>query len=198
MSPLEKLQISLGEFRRPLNAALGERDNYTQSHCGRVVAIAEELARECAFSEDEIGMLRICASFHDIGKIGIPDRILLKAARFDNAEWEVMKQHPLIGERIIRSIDAPGVDEIASAVRHHHEHFDGHGYPDGLSGETIPVWARVLSIADSYDAMATTRPYHKARSHAEVMDVLFLEQGGKHDPWLLDKFTHVVARGPLT
>lgn len=195
MSRLEKLQFSLGEFRKPLNAALCERDSYTQSHCARVVAIADELGRECALPEEEIGMLRICASFHDIGKIGIPDRILLKEAGFDSDEWEVMKQHAVIGERIIRAIDAEGAEEIATAVRHHHEHFDGGGYPDGLAGETIPLWSRIMSIADSYDAMSTTRPYHKARGQAEVMGVLLREQGGKHDPYLLGRFTHLVARG---
>lgn len=188
MTRHEQLHRSLNLFSKPLNTALSERDVYTQCHSARVVAIAERLGRACGFSDDEIGTLKICASFHDIGKIGIPDHILLKPASFDEAEWQVMKDHPVIGERIIRAIDVEGADEVAQVVRHHHEHFDGGGYPDGLSGDAIPVFSRVLSIADSYDAMRTARTYHRERTHADVLVVLRSEEGGKHDPWLLDKF----------
>lgn len=184
----EHLHRSLSLFNKPLNAALCERDVHTQSHSARVVVIAEELGRECGLAESEIEMLKISASFHDIGKIGIPDHVLLKPASFDAAEWQVMKMHPLIGERIIRAIDAEGAEEIAHVVRHHHEHFDGGGYPDGLAGEAIPIYSRVLSIADSYDAMRSTRAYHRGRKHREVIEVLSSEEGGKHDPWLLGKF----------
>lgn len=178
----------MSQFNKPLNAVLSERDVYTQSHSARVVVIAEELGRVCGFTEREIGMLKICASFHDIGKVGIPDHVLLKPASFDEAEWQVMKTHPMIGERIIRAIDVEGAEEVAQVVRHHHEHFNGGGYPDGLSGDAIPLFSRVLSIADSYDAMRSARSYHHGKTHAEVLDVLHSEQGGKHDPWLLGKF----------
>lgn len=188
MTPNAQLQRSLDQFNKPLNAALSERDVYTQSHSARVVTIAEGLGRQCGFSESEIEVLRICASFHDIGKIGIPDHILLKPASFEEAEWTIMKSHPVIGERIIRSIDAEGAEEVAQVVRHHHEHFDGGGYPDRLAGEDIPIYSRLLSIADSYDAMRTTRSYHRERTHAEVLEILHSEAGGKHDPYLLGKF----------
>lgn len=191
MSLLENLQRSLSEFGRPLGAALGERDTHTQSHCDRVVGIADTLARACALHDDEIAVLRLCASFHDNGKIGIPDRVLLKAAGFDEEEWRIMREHPVIGERILRNIELDGVEAIASAVRHHHEHFDGSGYPDGLSGENIPLYARFVSIADSYDAMLSARPYHRARTHAEVMHVLHAEAGIKHDPLLLHAFSRI-------
>lgn len=188
MTPNAQLQRSLEQFNKPLNAALSERDVYTQSHSARVVLIAESLGRECGFTETEIEVLKICASFHDIGKIGIPDHILLKPASFEADEWTIMKNHPEIGERIIRSIDVEGAEEVAQVVRHHHEHFDGGGYPDRLAGDAIPIYSRVLSIADSYDAMRTTRSYHRERTHAEVLEILHSEAGGKHDPWLLDKF----------
>lgn len=184
----EHLHRSLSRFSSPLSAALSERDIQTQSHSARVVLIAEELGRECGFAEGEIEMLKICASFHDIGKIGIPDHVLLKPASFDDAEWLVMKTHPAIGERIIRAIDADGAETIATVVRHHHEHFDGGGYPDGLAGDAIPIYSRVLSIADSYDAMRSARAYHRGKTHREVLEVLRSEAGGKHDPWLLGKF----------
>lgn len=191
MSQHRKRFQSLSAIGKSLNAALSERDRYTESHCARVVVFAEALGRECGLPEDEIGLLKIRASFHDIGKTGIPDRILFKAAGFDAAEWGIMKTHPLIGERIIRAIDVEGTDEIARVVRHHHEHFDGSGYPDGLAGAGIPLHARLLSIVDSYDAMVTPRPYHRARNHTEVMDILRKEEGGKHDPDLLDSFSRV-------
>lgn len=188
MTPSAQLQRSLEQFNKPLNTALSERDVYTQSHSARVVLIAESLGRECGLSDAEIEVLRICASFHDIGKIGIPDHILLKPASFEADEWTIMKSHPVIGERIIRSIDVEGAEEVAQVVRHHHEHFDGGGYPDHLAGEDIPIYSRLLSIADSYDAMRTTRSYHRERTHAEVLEILHSEAGGKHDPYLLGKF----------
>lgn len=191
MSRYRKLFQSLSAIGKPLNAALSERDSYTEAHCTRVVFFAEALGRECGLDEDEIGLLKLCAAFHDIGKIGIPDRVLFKAASFDDAEWEIMKTHPLIGERIIRAIAEEGADEIANVVRHHHEHFDGSGYPDGLAGEDIPLYSRLLSIVDSYDAMVTARPYHLAREHSDVMGILRKEEGGKHDPELLDMFSRV-------
>lgn len=157
------------------------------------MAISEGLGRECGFVEAEIEMLKICASFHDIGKIGIPDSVLLKPGRFNDAEWEVMQAHPEIGERIIRAIAIEGAGEVADAVRHHHEHFDGGGYPDRLSGEAIPIYARVISLADGYDALRTVRTYHRERTHAEVIDILRGEQGGKYDPWLFGKFVHMPA-----
>lgn len=193
MTAQEQLHLTLNRYAKPLNVALGERDLYTRSHCARVVAISEGLGRECGFVEAEIEMLKICASFHDIGKIGIPDSVLLKPGRFNDAEWEVMQAHPEIGERIIRAIAIEGAGEVADAVRHHHEHFDGGGYPDRLSGEAIPIYARVISLADGYDALRTVRTYHRERTHAEVIDILRGEQGGKYDPWLFGKFVHMPA-----
>ena len=193
MTAQEQLHHSLSRYAQPLNVALGERDFYTHSHCARVVTIAEELGRECGLADAEIEMLKICASFHDIGKIGIPDVVLLKPGSFDDAEWEIMKAHPEIGERIIRAIDVEGADEVADAVRHHHEHFDGGGYPDGLSGEAIPIYSRLLALADGYDALRTVRSYHRERTHAEVIEVLHREQGEKYDPWLFGKFVEMPA-----
>jgi HD-GYP domain-containing protein (c-di-GMP phosphodiesterase class II) len=176
------------QFARALVTALCERDEYTREHSDRVAVLATILGVECGLTQRQLYLLGIAATMHDIGKLGIPDNILLKPAGFIEDEWEIMKSHAIRGERILRSIELDGMDEVATAVRHHHEHFDGGGYPDRLAGEDIPVISRILSIVDSYDAMSMTRPYHPPRTHAQVMEILHKEQGGKHDPAILERF----------
>lgn len=180
------------QIANSLTVALGERDAHTRQHSERVVRLATELGRALELSEREVELLALGAQFHDIGKIGIPDRVLGKPAAFEALEWECMKQHPVIGERIILAIGAGDATEVARIVRHHHENFDGSGYPDGLGGSDIPLFSRIVSLADNYDAMATSRPYHKARSHRMVMDILSSEVGIKHDPDLLHTFCNVI------
>lgn len=187
----------LMNLTRSLAVALGERDRHTRLHSERVVRLSLELGRECGLSEDQLAVLALAAEFHDIGKIGIPDRVLQKPAPFDDDEWENMKQHPVIGERIMLAIGHEHTAQAAVAVRHHHEHFDGSGYPDGLAGEAIPFYSRIISLADSYDAIAVTRPYHKARGHAAIMDILHAEAIVKHDPALLEIFSQLIERSPL-
>jgi len=180
-------------FSRTLIAALDERDGHTREHSDRVANLAESLGRACGLSRRELRLLRIAGEMHDIGKIGIPDAILLKPGSFLPDEWQIMRSHPLRGERIARSVQIDGMDTVATIIRHHHEHFDGSGYPDALAGEDIPVLARILSIVDSYDAMTMPRPYHPARPHEQVMATLATEEGMKHDPALLARFRHCVA-----
>jgi response regulator RpfG family c-di-GMP phosphodiesterase len=139
-----------------------------------------------------MGILRISASFHDIGKIGIPDHVLLKSSEFDEAEWEIVKEHPAIGEAIIASTALDGSLQAALVIRHHHEYYNGQGYPDGLAGDEIPIHSRIISIADCYDAMAVTRAYHKPRKHSEIMQILRNETGTKHDPRLMDIFCGII------
>ncbi|MBI2277521.1 MAG: HD domain-containing protein [Dechloromonas sp.] len=182
---------------RSLTVALGERDTHTRVHCERVVQLAEELGRHIELSAAEIELLALGAQFHDIGKIGIPDNILRKPAPFENAEWECMKQHPLIGERIILAIGAGHSPELGRIVRHHHENFDGSGYPDHLSNTDIPLLSRIISLTDNYEAMAASRPYHKARGHQTVMDILASEEGTKHDPDLLHAFRTVIEKSEM-
>jgi HD-GYP domain-containing protein (c-di-GMP phosphodiesterase class II) len=146
----------------------------------------------CGLSTEELDILRIGASLHDIGKIGTPDRILLKLSQLDGTEWETMKEHSEIGEKILLATELEGSRQASLVVRHHHEHYNGQGYPDGRSGEAIPVQSRIVSIADSYDAMAVTRSYSRAKKHTEIMEVLRDEAGGKHDPQLLRVFCAVI------
>lgn len=188
----DPIYTALYKYTKALSAALGYRDLLTRLHSERVLALSDEIGVSCGLSNQELGILRIAASFHDIGKIGIADHILLKTSQLDEAEWAAMKQHSEIGQRIMAEIELAGVQQAAQAIRHHHEHFNGKGYPDKLSGEAIPICSRIISIADSYDAMAVTRSYHRARKHMEIMAILHQETGEKHDPVLMDAFCKII------
>jgi HD-GYP domain-containing protein (c-di-GMP phosphodiesterase class II) len=183
---------ALYTYTKALSVALGYRDLLTRLHSERVQGLSVAIGMARGLPNNQINSLRIAASFHDIGKIGIPDHILLKPAKFDEAEWEEMKRHSEIGEKIIAATELEGSQHAALVIRHHHEHFDGRGYPDKLEGEDIPVCSRIISIADSYDAMAVTRSYHHARTHPEIMDILQKENGNKHDPELMQIFCNII------
>jgi HD-GYP domain-containing protein (c-di-GMP phosphodiesterase class II) len=184
---------AISSFSRALSKALDERDVPTRRHCDRVIELSGTLGRHCRLAPKDLRQLRLAAALHDIGKIGVPDRILLKPGQLDDTEWQEMQTHPERGERIVLAIGIDGVDVIATAVRHHHEHFDGGGYPDGLAGEDIPFSARMVAIVDGYDAMAMPRPYHHTRSHEEIMNVLCGEDGHKYDPYLMARFVEVIG-----
>ena len=175
-------------FARALVAALDERDGHTRKHSDRVAMLAVALGRRCGLDSAELRQLGIAALMHDIGKIGIPDSVLLKPDGFTADEWEVMQTHSVRGERILLSIEAEGMPDVARVVRHHHEHFNGSGYPDAIAGESIPALARILSVVDSYDAIAMPRPYHASRPHGDVIAILESERGAKHDPYMLNHF----------
>lgn len=189
--------IPLHNIAQSLSIALGERDSYTRAHCERVVQLSAELAGHLDFTRRELDLLALGAQFHDIGKIGIPDQVLHKPTPFADDEWACMQQHSAIGERIILAIGNEKSAEVARMIRHHHEHFDGSGYPDGLSGTQIPVLARIISLTDNYDAIALSRPYHQARRHNAIMDILHDEVGSKHDPDLLHAFCSVIEKSAM-
>lgn len=183
---------ALYTYTKALSVALGYRDLLTRLHSERVQGLSVEIGLRRGLSKSEINALSIAASFHDIGKIGIPDHILLKPSKHDEAEWAQMKQHSEIGEKIMAATELEGSQQAALLIRHHHEYYSGLGYPDKLSGEDIPICSRIISIADSYDAMAVTRAYHHARTHPEIMAVLHEESGGKHDPELVRVFCEII------
>jgi HD-GYP domain-containing protein (c-di-GMP phosphodiesterase class II) len=173
--------------------ALDERDSITREHCDRVSGLAIELGLRCGLTERELDQLRIAAGFHDVGKIGIPDSVLKKKTPLNDDDWAVMKSHSAKSERIILAAELEDGAEIAAAARHHHERFDGGGYPDGLSGEAIPSLARIIAIADTYDAMAKMRLYAaKLKTHAEIMTELHSCAGQQHDPYLIQRFAEIV------
>ncbi|MCB5189554.1 HD domain-containing protein [Methylobacillus arboreus] len=186
----------LAESTQALFLALDERDAYTHQHCDRVSLLAREIGMACSLDQRELDLLAVGARFHDIGKIGIPDSVLLKPGPLNSEEWVMMKMHPAKGERLFRNTLHPQAEQIATIIRHHHECFNGSGYPDGLVGDNIPLESRILLIADAYDAMATTRPYHRARNHREIIDILATEEGIKTDPDVFACFMHVIERSP--
>jgi HD-GYP domain-containing protein (c-di-GMP phosphodiesterase class II) len=187
------------EFTRETAAlleALRERDENTFAHCDRTCALCVQTGRMFRLSSQDLSVLCRAAELHDIGKIGIPDRVLLKPGRLDDEELGVMRTHSRRGHDILASIQDSQIASIAMVVLHHHEAIDGGGYPEGLRGEDIPVLARILSIVDSYDAISTARPYHAPKSHVEVMRMLHQEQGRKYDPYVLATFSRIVESSP--
>ncbi|MCE1240817.1 MAG: HD domain-containing protein [Azonexaceae bacterium] len=184
------------DITRSLSSALCARDRSTRQHCDRVVELSQELGIHLELSQRELDMLKLGAQCHDIGKIGIPDRILHKAAPFDQDERAAMQAHPAIGQQIVLSIADEQAVELGRIVRHHHENFDGSGYPDQLAGEDIPLAARIIALVDNYDAMAVSRPYHGGRSHRDIISILDSESR-KFDPDLLYAFRHLIEHSPL-
>jgi diguanylate cyclase (GGDEF)-like protein len=173
-----------GDVIAALASALGERDRYTGDHSESVVDLAARVGESLGLDVAAIARLRTIALLHDIGKVGVPDEILHKPGPLDEREWEIMRQHPVIGERIIRAI--PGMGAIARAVRHEHERWDGGGYPDGLAGDEIPIEARIILACDAYHAMVSDRPYRKAMAHRDAVAELTANAGIQFDPRVVE------------
>lgn len=185
---------ALIQFASALSIALKERDAYTRLHSDRVMSISIKIGERIGLPKSEHILLKMAAALHDIGKLGIPDEVLLKAGKLDEDELIIMKKHSERGEKIALTLEQDGADMVATAIRHHHENFDGSGYPDSLAGENIPIFARIITIADNYDAMVTRRVYQAAKSHNAVMDVMSSELGHKHDPILFAEFIKLIEK----
>jgi diguanylate cyclase (GGDEF)-like protein len=174
------LELGHGDVIAALASALQERDRYTSDHSESVVDLTARVGEALALGSEEISYVRTAALLHDIGKVGVPDEVLHKSGPLDDREWEIMRQHPAIGERILRAI--PGLGAVARIVRHEHERWDGKGYPDNLAGADIPVGSRIILACDAYHAMTSDRPYRKAMLHAEAMAELSANAGTQFDP----------------
>jgi putative two-component system response regulator len=163
------------------------RDPYTEGHCERLATRAAELGRHLALNEDSIVALRRGGYLHDLGKIAVPDAILKKGSDLTAKEWEVMRQHPVTGENICRPLKSLRL--VLPIIRHHHEHADGSGYPDGMRAGEIPLLPRVLQVVDVYDALCTARPYKPALSHDQAAQTMREEaRQGLWDAELVDAF----------
>jgi diguanylate cyclase (GGDEF)-like protein len=174
------LELGHGDVIAALASALQERDRYTGEHSESVVDLTARVGDALALDSEEIGRIRTAGLLHDIGKVGVPDEILHKPGPLDEREWEIMRQHPVIGERILRAI--PGLGAVARIVRHEHEHWDGNGYPDGLARTAIQIRSRIILACDAYHAMTSDRPYRKAMPHADAMTQLTANAGTQFDP----------------
>ncbi|MBI4299549.1 MAG: GAF domain-containing protein [Chloroflexi bacterium] len=174
-----------------LLAAVEARDPYTRGHSDRVREYARSLARRLGLDEPEVEIISSAAQLHDLGKIAISDTILLKQARLTPPEWTEVTRHSEKGEELIRLLGF--LEGALPIVRGHHERFDGEGYPDNLAGETIPLGARILAVADAYDALTTTRPYRRAFSHDEAVDMLQNGAGTQWDPEIVETFLGLLA-----
>jgi diguanylate cyclase (GGDEF)-like protein/putative nucleotidyltransferase with HDIG domain len=173
-----------------LARAVDARDVYTGSHSQRVADLAARTARRLGLPEEEVELTRLAASLHDLGKLAIPEEILRKPGPLTEPERLVLERHPQIGFRMLESL---GVDPVADWVLHHHERWDGSGYPDGLPGESIPLGARIIFVADAYDAMTSERVYRRRVSPDQAVAELQRCAGGQFDPEIVDAFSAEVA-----
>jgi response regulator RpfG family c-di-GMP phosphodiesterase len=176
-----------------LIVAINRRDMYTEGHCRRVAEMSLLLADALGVTDYDKDVVRIVAPIHDVGKIGIPDSILLKEGRLTDDEYTLMKSHSVYGEEIINRFDI--LANEARITRHHHERFDGAGYPDRLAGENIPYSSRLIALCDTYDAMMTDRPYRKAQTKEEVLAEIKKCRGKQFDPDMADCFMEMIGNG---
>ncbi len=171
---------------KSLIISIEARDSYTKKHSERVTNYSLQIAKVLGLSDEDIDVIKFGGYLHDIGKIGVKDTVLLKPGKLTDEEFEEIKLHSVIGDNILKPIKFfPKEREL---IRHHHERYDGRGYPDGLGGEEIPLTARILAVADTYDAMTSTRPYRKALDHSVAIEELIRCSGKQFDPKVVEAF----------
>lgn len=189
---IEKLSL---QVLRTLSTTIETKDEYTRGHSHRVGEYAALIARELGWSQEEIINLKNTADLHDIGKIGVPDTILNKPTKLTEDEYIIIKDHTVIGAEILKNITL--IPHAAEVARSHHERYDGTGYPDGLKGEDIPLYARVIAVADSYDAMSSRRIYRSALSRQEICEEIRSNQGKQFDPVIAEVFLRLLTEDRL-
>ncbi len=187
----------IGDQRDSLSAnlsviaqAIDLKDAYTAGHVLRVEMLAVRTARAMRLSEAEVRKVRYGAWMHDVGKVGVSIKIILKPAALDPAEWAIIKQHPVIGAEILQPVEL--LSEAAEIVRHHHENYDGSGYPDGLKGDDIPIGSRIIMVTDAFDAMTTDRAYRRRRPKDEALRELRQHAGSQFDPKVVKAFESII------
>ena len=189
-------QVEMGnETIMAIARTVDAKDSMTSRHSQRVSEYSVLIARKLGFVEDEVDNIRNAALLHDIGKIGIPDAILNKPAKLTDEEYATMKKHATLGAEILK--DFTLVEHAAEGAKYHHERYDGSGYPEGLKGEAIPLYGRIIAIADAFDAMTANRVYRKRLSFEQVMNELEEGRGTQFDPVLLDKFLELLRDGDI-
>jgi putative two-component system response regulator len=187
---LERAEAVLFTLARSIEG----KDPYTHGHCERLSDYSARLGQHLGLTEDEITALRRAGVVHDVGKIAVPDAILLKPSRLTEAEWKLIREHPVVGERICAPLKSFRL--VLPIIRHHHEKLDGSGYPDGLLGDAIPITARVLQIVDVYDALTTDRPYKSAFAITDALQTMKEEVAkGWWDAHVFGEFERLVRSG---
>jgi len=190
----ESLYVNLIETFKSLVASIQLRDHYTEEHSYRVMELSLAVAEAMGCRESDLESLKIAAILHDIGKIAIPDRVLLKAGRLTNDEYEIIKTHPTIGDSILQFMVI--FENERNIILHHHERWDGRGYPNGLAGKDIPFLARILCVVDAYDAMTNTRPYRKAMGIEDAVVELLKNRNTQFDEKVVDCLVKLVLAQP--
>lgn len=188
----QKIQDSYFEIVKALAQTIEAKDPYTHGHSARVMEYAVQIAQKLGLPEEEIESLRYAAILHDIGKIGVRGIVLNNPNGLTVKEYDEIKKHPLVGEGIIKPIEL--LQPIRPLIRHHHEWYNGKGYPDGLSGENIPLGARILAVADAYDAMKSDRPYRKALTEETAIQELRQGSGTQFEPKLVEVFLEILKQ----
>ncbi|MDD5492749.1 MAG: HD domain-containing protein, partial [bacterium] len=183
------------EIIRSLVNAIEARDPYTRGHSEQTTKYAVSIARKLALPAEAIEIVRYAASLHDIGKIGIKENILKKVKKLTADEYSHIKNHPFMGAQILKPIKS--LQDVIPIVYHHHERYDGKGYLDGLQRDEIPIGARILSVADSFEAMTSDRPYHKGLPKEEAMEQLKKSAGSQFDPQVVNAFMEVMEEESL-
>jgi len=174
---------------KSLVSALEAKDFYTRHHSARVTEFSLKIARQMGFGDRELNDLELAALLHDVGKIGVPENILNKPGPLTSEEYKMIKDHPVFGEGILKPVVE--LTQIAKVVRSHHEKYDGSGYPDGLKGLEIPLGARIMTVADAYDAITSKRPYRGEESHHFAVKEIIRCSGTQFDPEVIQHFMEV-------
>lgn len=178
-----------------LAGAIEARDGYTGEHSAETLVLVEAVAEELGLEETERIYVAEVALLHDIGKIGIPNDVLHAPGRLNDEQWEVMRQHPVVGERIVERVS--GMEDVAKAIRHEHEHWNGGGYPDSLRGQEIPLASRIVLCCDAFHAMTSNRPYRKAMAFESARAELLRCAGSQFDPTVVEAFLRALDKGDI-
>lgn len=194
----EELEQAQLEILHRLSRAADFRDDDTMQHTERVGRLSAALAAEIGMPKDEVALLRLAAPLHDLGKIAVPDRILLKGGGLNDEEFALVKTHTRIGARLLSGSTHPLLQMAEQIARTHHEQWDGTGYLEGLNGEDIPLVARIVAVADVFDALTHARSYKRSWPLSEVLDELKRQKGRQFDPAVVDALLQLVKRGELT
>ena len=185
---IEQKEMFIGSLKA-VSAALDAKDRYTHGHSERVAWLGSQLAKSIGLSDEQVERIRISGLVHDVGKIGVPEAVLCKTGRLTDEEFEQIKKHPRIGYNILK--DIPGMEDVLDGVLYHHERWDGRGYPTNIAGEEIPIYGRILAVADTFDAMSSTRSYRKAMPREKVLAEILNCAGTQFDPTLTDPFVAI-------